>query len=321
MSLLLVWAYILYEPLSSLFNILKMTSTEFSRRNVASLLLAEMMRTNDLDTSMNLSEIGISQVQKQSIADFVKLDKDTMSFHTVSRRNPEIARMPRFLNSNVGNRGNILLWANMRCALRYYGDRYSIRMAMFLNASMWAIILGSVLLLIVFSLSRTEYIDLIEHLRDPSAVPMLSNADQGFLVSFSLDAFSPSSVMVVVMTSGYLFFTFINILYAYQANSMYANHYAIINNRMNDVQRYRSRILVDTSFDEESRHSKLTELSNIDRALEVTYDYITDQDKIVYSKAFGLKARCCCAHFLCYLRRVSNVGMLCNRDFVAKCAE
>ena len=123
--LMTIWAYIAYEPLNAMFNILLMTSVEYSRRNVSALLLQEMIRTNDLDASRTLSKMGITQVQRQPVADFVSIDADSGFMHTESKRNPEIARMPRFINGSKGSRGNILLWASMRCALRYYGERYA----------------------------------------------------------------------------------------------------------------------------------------------------------------------------------------------------
>ena len=59
---------------------------------------------------------------------------------------------------------------------------------------------------------------------------------------------------------------------------------------MNALQRYRSRILVEQSYDEEQKRAKLTELSNISKAFEVVYAYVTDHDKIRVCEVFGLKA-------------------------------
>ena len=166
---------------------------------------------------------------------------------------------------------------------------------MFLNASLWAVMMGCTYLLIAFTITRSEYAALFFILErgdddDQLGTHILSQANMLFLRGFSLDAFSPSAVMIEALSCGFLFFILVNVIFASNANTVYEEHYAILNNRMNNVQRHRSRILVEHNVDEESRHSKLVELSNINKAIEVAYNYITDQDKIVFSKFFGLKA-------------------------------
>ena len=284
---MVLWAYISYEPLAALFNILLMSSRDYWQRHVGGLLLQEMIRTSDLDTDRILSKMGVTQVQKQPVADFVSISSDTLAMSTESKRNPEIARMPRFMDGGIGSRGNILLWANMRCALLYYGDRFETRMKLFLTATLWVVIFASVYLLLTFVQSRAEYLYISENFDDPEA---LSGSKMVFFLGFSLDTFSPVSVEILALAIGYFSFTFFNIVVADAANKGYSNHYAVLNNRMNDLQRYRSRILVEQSYDEEKKRAKLIELSNISKAFEVVYAYVTDHDKIRVCEVFGLKA-------------------------------
>ena len=279
--LISMWAYIQHEPMNAIFAILLQTSKDFNKRVTSALLLLEMVRSNDLDVDRKLSKVGITAVQKKPVADFVELyDDDSMK--VTSKRNPEIARMPRFILGTKGMRGNILLWANMRCAIRYYGERFKTRMEMFLEATMWAIVVAMVFLLLMFNALRNEMLS--------SVTQKLTSAQFLKLTSFSLSATSPASVALMTTAIGYLFFTFMNILLATNANKEYKSHYFAMNNRMNEIQRLRSRLLMDRTLSEATQKKELRGISNISRAYEVVYNYITGHDTIKYARIFGLEA-------------------------------
>lgn len=299
---LICFAIVSYTMLPPLLNIAVYARVYYQKKAVRAHLLQEMLRTNDLDPANKLRTVGITPSQRTPIQDMVELDEKAVrrllkqsedsdkdacfpslqgAMDIVSKRNPNIARMPSIaymiptLNGHEENgclsarTNNILSWTILRSCTKDIYSRAEGRLQIACSLNMWiCMILGAVLL---YGYQRT--------LSSNSNGNIVSGASQTNAGDLYIS--SPISIQILCLLIFFAFYTGLTILAGVDVNTSYSNHYHSLKSVMN----YTQGRMDDMTEKYKTNYAKLQRVAH---AYMIAFKYVSALDYVKYTKLFGV---------------------------------